>query len=1176
MTAGALTFAAAGGGAGAAHADPSPTAQAVATKVQPKVLGELAGDDKATFWVYLTSEADLDAAAKATTKTEKAKAVYSAKTQHAAATQAGLRKALDAAGAEYKPFWIVNALQVTGDKKLVETIATRSEVAHIDADQAIKIPDPILGGDEAKVDAVEWNIDRINAPRVWDELGDRGEGVVVASIDSGVQYDHAAVKQRYRGLKADGGYDHNYNFFDPAGICPGDAPCDNNDHGTHTMGTMVGDDGGANKIGVAPGATWVAAKGCETNSCSQASLLASGQWIVAPTDLNGANPRPDLAPDVVNNSWGGTGFNPWYKEIVQAWVNAGIFPAFSNGNNGPACNTSGSPGTYQISYSSGAFDVNNTIASFSSRGSGENGEIKPNLAAPGVNVRSSIPGGYDSFSGTSMASPHTAATVALMWSASPAIRNDIAATEQLLDQTAVDVDNTTCGGTAADNNVFGEGKLDAFAAVSAAPRGALGTLTGHVTSGGAPLGDATVKVKGPLQRTFTTTADGAYNLPSLMVGDYAVTVTKYGYVQATGTVTVTENETVTRDFALEAAPSGTVSGTVRTSGGPVAGATITVPGAPVTATTNSAGGYRLTLPNGEYDLRIASPSRCASDTSGHVTVSGDVTADFTLPDRIDQYGYACAASGGYVAGTDKIALTGDDNEQQITLPFPVPFYGATYRSASVGTNGLLSFTGAATSRTNAAIPSTGVPNGALYPFWDDLFLDSASGVYTGVTGTAPHRSFVVEWRDAAHYSDRAQRLSFVALIGEDGTVGYRYKDVAGSGREAGSEATIGLENATGTDAFSYSVNSSVLTDGTAISFRTTKSGVVSGKITDANDDKGIEGAKATLSSGGQAVATATAGADGTYLAQVPVGSYQLDVTAPAYEATSRTVAVTAGGVAESTAALRTGKVAVSGGGLEAVIPAEQSRSRTLELSNTGGLAADFTVEEATGSTTGDVSWLSADPPSGRLAAAGKTAVHVSLNTAGVAPGSVLEANLLVRSTSGRTPLLTVPIKVVVPRYQAALDNGATKNQVDTLGDTWSPDQAYKAGAAGYQGTSSTRSTTRAITRTSDPGLLQTAREGMYEYRYDNVPNGVYTVELNFAELGDTKPNKRVFDVLVEGNEVLPSLDIALEAGSYAAVKRTYQVNVTDGQLNVRFVAHSGYGKPLVNAIRVTDRPDKTP
>jgi hypothetical protein len=98
---------------------------------------------------------------------------------------------------------------------------------------------------------------------------------------------------------------------------------------------------------------------------------------------------------------------------------------------------------------------------------------------------------------------------------------------------------------------------------------------------------------------------------------------------------------------------------------------------------------------------------------------------------------------------------------------------------------------------------------------------------------------------------------------------------------------------------------------------------------------------------------------------------------------------------------------------------------------------------------------------------------------------------------------------------------------------------------------------------------------MYEYRYDNVPNGVYTVELNFAELGDTKPNKRVFDVLIEGAEVLPSLDIALEAGSYAAVKRTYQVTVADGQLNVRFVAHSGYGKPLVNAIRVTDRPDKT-
>ena len=83
------------------------------------------------------------------------------------------------------------------------------------------------------------------------------------------------------------------------------APCDNIGHGTHTIGTSVGDDGGANQIGVAPGAQWIAAKGCETLMlCSIAALLSSGQWVLAPTDLNGLNPRPDLRPHIVNNSWG--------------------------------------------------------------------------------------------------------------------------------------------------------------------------------------------------------------------------------------------------------------------------------------------------------------------------------------------------------------------------------------------------------------------------------------------------------------------------------------------------------------------------------------------------------------------------------------------------------------------------------------------------------------------------------------------------------------------------------------------------------------------------------------------------------------------------------------------------------------------------------------------------------
>jgi subtilisin family serine protease len=217
----------------------------------------------------------------------------------------------------------------------------------------------------------------------------------------------------------------------------------------------------------------MAAKGCATNSCSDSHLLASGQWVVAPTDNNNANPRPAMAPDIVNNSWGGGRGDTWYQATVNSWISAGIFPSFSQGNSGPGCSTANDPGDYPNAYGVGAYDINNNIASFSSRGpSPFAGEIKPNIAAPGVNVRSSVPtNSYANFSGTSMAAPHLSGAVALIWSAAPALNGNINGTRTILDNTAIDVNSLGCGGTLDDNNNFGEGRLDAFAAVTAARGG---------------------------------------------------------------------------------------------------------------------------------------------------------------------------------------------------------------------------------------------------------------------------------------------------------------------------------------------------------------------------------------------------------------------------------------------------------------------------------------------------------------------------------------------------------------------------------------------------------------------------------------------------------------------------------------------------------------------------------
>nr|WP_030868624.1 S8 family serine peptidase [Streptomyces sp. NRRL F-2747] len=1163
-----------GAGVAAAAPEPGPTPAAAERKIEPKLRTQLDDSGKAVFWVYLNSAADLSAAGRQKTRADKAETVLHAKQEHAVRSQAEVIKALDGAKAEYTSYWIVNAVRVVGSQKLAGTLAQRPEVSRIDADDKVTLPKPAEGKREkAAADAVEWNIDRIKAPQVWDQLGVRGEGIVVANIDSGVDYTHPAVNGQYRGKNADGSYDHNYNWFDPAGVCPTAAPCDNNDHGTHTMGTMVGDDGGANKIGVAPGAKWIAAKGCETNSCSEASLLAAGQWIVAPTDLSGRNPRPDLAPHVVNNSWGSATHDDWYQQIVDTWRAAGIFPAFSNGNSGPGCATSGSPGDYASSYSSGAFDINGAIASFSSRGAGPGGIVKPNIAAPGVNVRSSVPGGgYEAFSGTSMASPHTAATVALLWSAAPALEGDVAQTEQLLNGTAQDTDNGQCGGNAADNNVFGEGKLDAFAAVSGAPRGAIGAVSGTVRSAGAPLAGAKVTAAGPIGRTTTTAADGTYAFPALSVGAYTLTVSKFGYGQQTSQATVTENATATGDFTLTQAPSGKLTGTVTSAAGPAAGATVTLTDTPLTATADDQGRFELTVPHGTYEVRAAHSSRCVTGAAAQTTVAGDTTLALTLPERTDNFGYACSTPGSrpYAAGDRQLALTGDNTTERVDLPFPLPLYGKTYGQAWIGTNGTVSFGGNNTGDINGDIPSTATPNAALYPFWDDLVVGAAgsgSGVFTGVTGTAPHRTYVIEWREVSHWSAQADKFSFSAAIGEDGTVVYTYKGTGGTGIKGGSTATVGVENALGTDAFKYSFNQAGITDGLAIAFRTTKSGVVAGRILDANDGKGVAGATVTVGFGAEAV-TATTGADGGYLLQAASGKNSYTILADMYTGVTNAFTVEPGGVTAVNQSLWTARVTASQPSLELVLPPGQKRTRTLELTNTGTIDSRFTVAE-------DAAWLTATPDSGNLVIGGKATVNLSVDTTGLAAGSVLTANLRISSVSGRSPVLTVPVKVVVPRYQVALDAGSDSAATDALGDSWSPDRKYTAGSYGYQGSSSTHSTGRTIAGTADQKLFRNAREGMYEYRFDNVPNGTYTVELGFAELSSTKPNKRVFDVMAEGTQVLPSLDIALEAGTYTALTRTYTVTVTDGVLNVRFVAHGGYGKPLLNSLRVTDRPDKS-
>src|SRR4051794_25082042 len=257
-------------------------------------------------WLILKDQANVSSAKSMKDWRARGQFVYDKLTQTAAASQAPLRQRLKDLGVAHKAFWILNAIQIEADQATIDILARDPAVATVMRARTYDLPHPMPGTEQVRTDALEWGVSNIKAQQVWSQYNVRGEGIVIANIDTGVQFDHPALVRQYRGNKGNGVFDHNYNWFDPSKVCGGTglAPCDNHDHGTHTMGTMVGEDESqTNQIGVAPGAKWIAAKGCEntTVSCSDTALLASGQWVLAPTDLDGLNAKADLRPHIVNN-----------------------------------------------------------------------------------------------------------------------------------------------------------------------------------------------------------------------------------------------------------------------------------------------------------------------------------------------------------------------------------------------------------------------------------------------------------------------------------------------------------------------------------------------------------------------------------------------------------------------------------------------------------------------------------------------------------------------------------------------------------------------------------------------------------------------------------------------------------------------------------------------------------
>jgi subtilisin family serine protease len=448
-------------------------------QIDPFVLDELAAKGRVNVFVKMVEEAALETDEQGVSPMERVQAVHDRLTVQATSSQENITRFLDSQGIPYTSFWINNSLYVyQADLALVRALAQREDVAYVRGDHQVPRLLPVVHESTPQHATVEWGLQKINADDVW-ATGHTGQGVVVASIDTGVRYTHEALVNQYRGNNGDGTFSHDYNWWDPLRTYA--APTDLSGHGTHTMGTMVGGDAFGPltpDVGVAPGAQWIAAKGCGLIFCSDFALISSAQWIACPTRLDGSAPDCSKAPQVVNNSWGTRAGDPFYLSYVRAWLAAGIVPVFAIGNGGPGCRTATSPGDYRYVIGVGATNQDDVLAFFSSRGPGFFRWLKPDFVAPGAWVRSAFHTGdaaYAVLSGTSMAAPHVSGTIALMLSAHPDAR--LASLYKGLYTTAVtDLGNPpgldACAGRRYDlypNTTYGWGRIDALAAVNALP-----------------------------------------------------------------------------------------------------------------------------------------------------------------------------------------------------------------------------------------------------------------------------------------------------------------------------------------------------------------------------------------------------------------------------------------------------------------------------------------------------------------------------------------------------------------------------------------------------------------------------------------------------------------------------------------------------------------------------------
>ncbi len=788
--------------------------------------------------VFLADQADLRAAYTISDWNQRGQYVYQTLHDHATHTQAGLRTFLDGRGVSYTPLWIVNALAVRGTATDVSALAERSDVAMLRANHLMTFSDEVSTGaalnqtNNCLPDAANvcWNIVRIGADRVWNNFGVRGTGITVANIDGGVAYAHPALVNQYRGNKGGGVFDHNYNWYDPYRDTT--SPTDSSYHGTHTMGSMVASGGASASepaVGIAPGARWIAARACGSSTCAEMDLILAAQWMLAPTDLLGQNARPDLRPQIVSNSWSsGQGNDNFYASYVTAWRAAGIFPVFAAGNGRMSvkgCSSIQSPADYAQVVGVGALDNTNMLTSYSDIGPTLDGRLKPDITAPGNGIISTMPSSvYGSLSGTSMATPQVAGSVALLWSANPSLIGDYDRTYQILTASASPIsadsrfnDPVTyklCHVTTTPNNIYGYGRIDAYAAVAKAsvdvPWLSLSAEGVSVITAGASVSVTltldTRKVPGP----------GIYQA-RVLVHDTDLSQAPL-VIPLTLTVPTDPNDATVRGKVIRTSDSTPLAATVAVTDG-------------ATVTTDTSGAYQFVLPSSaisytltanalsyapktarmilgtgesaalDFALEPDTPHLAASTNLLTTTVALGNPAHLTITlrnDGIKALDYSASLplawygtwrsnqpDGPASAWIDPpssattIELADDGVSSSIDIGFGFHFFDHVYTDVVIGANGIVSFGPfdvTATKYMSGCLPIAETTHAAVIPLHADLD-PSQPGAKVSYAHT--DAGFLISWENVPIFSTTptttTPRLSFQTLLWPDGRVTMNYK-----------------------------------------------------------------------------------------------------------------------------------------------------------------------------------------------------------------------------------------------------------------------------------------------------------------------------------------------------------------------------------------------------------------